>query len=228
MILEDKNIFGSRFKVVVPASMGYPQHTTAEFDEHEPIMEAWVSGIGKGDLVIDGGASFGNYTLTALERGASVLAYEPYHEHAEILRANVKANGWGNRCWVREVGLWNGTPYPEGILKQLGCPLDMRTVRLDDEMGTGLLSDAAHLKLDIEGTELGALQGGLSFLRTRRPRIFIEDHESVSSDPNCEVSRYPERIQSRKGMRAILDPLGYTIEDVPWDVSRHYWVCTQP
>jgi FkbM family methyltransferase len=229
MILEDKEIFGCRFKVVVPASIGYPRHTTAEFDEHEPVMDRWVQGIKAGDLVIDGGASFGNYTLTALARGATVIAYEPYHEHAECLRANVAANGRESRCVIREVGLWNGTPYPEGILRQMQMPLDMPTVRLDDDLtGYALGNGAAHIKLDIEGTELGALQGALQFLIRRLPRLIIEDHESVSSDPNCEISRYPERIQSRKGMRAILEPLGYVIEDVPFDVSRHFLCATQP
>jgi FkbM family methyltransferase len=234
MILEDKEIFGCRFRVVVPASIGYPRHTTAEFDEHEPVMERWVQGINVGDLVIDGGASFGNYTLTALEGGASVIAYEPYHEHAECLRANVAANGWEARCVIREVGLWNGTPYPEGILRQMQMPLDMPTVRLDDDFAvqvhrlTFSPKGKFHIKLDIEGTELGALQGAPEFLRTHHPRLIIEDHESVSSDPNCEISRYPERIQSRKGMRAILGPLGYVIEDVPFDVSRHYLCATQP
>lgn len=234
MILEDKEIFGCRFKVVVPASIGYPRHTTAEFDDHEPVMERWVRGIQNGDLVIDGGAAFGNYTLTALERGATVIAYEPYHEHAACLRASVQANGWGACCIIREVGLWNGTPYPEGILRQMQMPLDMPTVRLDDDFAVHVRrvcfspKGKSHIKLDIEGTELGALQGATEFLRTHRPRLIIEDHESVSSDPNCEISRYPERIGSRKGMRAILEPLGYVIENVPFDVSRHYWICTRP
>ena len=235
MILEDKEIFGCRFRVVVPASIGFPRHTTAEFDDHEPVMERWVRGIKPGDLIIDGGAAFGNYTLTALARGATVIAYEPYREHAACLRANVAANGWEARCVIREVGLWNGTPYPEGILRQMQMPLDMPTVRLDDDLGSeGMMlanaprGGAAHIKLDIEGTELGALQGGLAFLKARRPRLIIEDHESVSSDPNCEISRYPERIQSRKGMRAIMEPLGYVIEDVPFDVSRRFLCATQP
>jgi Methyltransferase FkbM domain len=226
---EDVEIFGARFQVVIPAS---PNHTTDEFRNHEPIMEEWVRGIEPGDLVIDAGASFGNYALSAVARGASAVCYEPYHEHAQILRANVLANGWQDKVFVREVGLFDGMPYPEGILKQLGCPLDMPTVRLDDDLPEllallppGRLREGGlHIKIDTEGTELGILLGAKKLLEDYHPRLFIEDHQSVSSDPLCEVSRYPERINSRPRMEELLTSLKYTLKDVPWDVSRHYLV----
>jgi FkbM family methyltransferase len=228
--LVDAEIFGARFKIVEPASIGLPRHSTDEFRDHEPVMDRWVLGIESGDLVIDGGASFGNYTLPALARGARAVCYEPYHEHAAILRANIDANGWARHAVVREVGLWDGTPYPEGILRQMQMRLDMPTVRLDDESAVDLdpMGGLVHLKLDIEGTELGALLGAQRFLAAHHPRIIIEDHEGVSPSPECEISRYPERIESGRRMRELLVGLGYRIEVVPWDVSRKYWVCEHP
>jgi len=223
MSTKEADIFGSKFRVVDHA----PKHTTDEFFHHEPVMERWVTGIREGDFVIDGGASQGNYTLSAVARGARAVAYEPEADHAAMLRANVDENGWGDSVIVREVGIWDGTPYPEGILKQMGMRLDMPTVRLDDEVGMFGLTPGqrVHLKLDIEGTELGALLGGKGLLETYHPRLLIEDHEAVSPSPDCAISRYPESIRSGERMRELLGGLGYKIDYVLWDISRRYWWC---
>jgi hypothetical protein len=227
MQTEDIEYFGTRFRVVVPASIGLPKHTTHEFKDHEPVMERWVYGIRSGDLVIDAGAQFGNYALPALYKGACAVCYEPCTENAIILRANVQANNFS--AIIREIGLWNGTPYPEGILRQICMPLGMPTVRLDDEWLSGNLPTGSggrvHIKLDIEGTELGAIQGGMGFISKYHPKIVIENHEGVSADPLCEVSRHPERVSSSVNIRKLLEGLGYVIDIVPFDVSRFYWVC---
>ena len=229
LMTEQVEIFGSKFAVAVPASVGYPSHSTDEFKHHEPIMERWVKGIHPGDFIVDGGASFGNYALSGVARGARAVCYEPYHEHAQCLRANIMVNGWEDHVKVREVGLWHeGEEYPVAILKQMCMRLDMPTVRLDDEFESWKLEQntKVHLKLDIEGTELGALLGGVEFLKKHHPRIMIEDHEGVNPDPICAISNYPKIIQSRRRMNELLTGLGYTLEDVPFDVSRHYLVAT--
>lgn len=254
MTLETENIemFGSKFRVVVPASIGLSRHSTQEFKDHEPCMERWVSDIRANDVVIDAGAGFGNYTLPALERGAYAICYEPHGEHATILRTNVAINGWLGRCLVRELGLWKvSSPvtrvedlYPQGILAQLSTPLDMPHRSLDDDMRMfGLVppkparrgwpqdfppvvGSRVHVKIDTEGTELGIIEGGIGLISKYRPRIVIENHQGVSDDPNCEVSRYPERVKSSENMECILKGLGYDIEVFRCDVTRRWWVCT--
>lgn len=226
MATELVDIFGTKFLVVVPASIGLPNHSTNEFKDHEPVLETWVKGIKHGDVVIDGGACLGNYTFPAIVRGARAICYEPYHEHAKILRASIEANGWEEHIDVREVGLWDGTTYPEAILRQMCMRLDMPTVRLDDEALGLVAGDRVHLKLDIEGTELGALLGGVEFLKKYHPRIVIEDHEGVNPDPACAISNYPVQIQSRRRINELLLGLGYNLEVVKFDVSRHYIVAT--
>jgi FkbM family methyltransferase len=233
MQIEQKEIFGAKFAVVVPASIGLPRHDTSEFDAHEPCMEGWVADIRPGDVVIDAGASFGNYTLAAIAKGARAVCYEPYEECARILRTNLTVNGWEDLAVIREVGLWweGSEPYPQGILAQLGVPLDMPTVCLDNEMAVLALADLpatnrVHIKIDTEGTELGIIKGALKLIAKYHPKIVIEDHENVNPDPSCEVSHYPERVESRKNINAILSGLGYKLEVLPFDVSRHYIVAT--
>lgn len=225
-----KEVFGLSFEVVEPASIGFPQHTTQTFDDHEPVIERWCRGIKPGQLVVDAGACFGSYTLTALAAGAFVVAYEPFDDGFAILTANVWANGWQDRCLIRKEGLWkHGEPYPLELARQVfghHYPAkDLAMVALDDEVTSLGLRSVDWIKIDTEGTELGILEGAAGCLKTFRPTLIIEDHESVSTDANDEVSRYPERIQSGRRMRELLESLDYAIDVVPWDVSRHYWVC---
>jgi FkbM family methyltransferase len=228
MVTIEKTVFGTKFIVVEPASIGFPKHTTGEFDDHEPVLERWISGIRSGDVVVDAGAQFGSYTMPALARGATVIAFEPMDDAQKILQANVDANGWSSSFCLKTTCLWDGSEYPEELSRQVfghHYPASkLETSRLDD-LGIGTMPGKLHIKLDIEGAEFGALNGARNILETYHPRLIIEDHEGVSPDPNDEISRYPERIHSRAKMRALLEPLGYKIEVVPWDVSRGYWVC---
>ena len=105
--------------------------------------------------------------------------------------------------------------------------LDMPTVRMDDEpeLFAAEVGTKVHLKLDIEGTELGALLGGVEFLKKYHPRIVIENHENVNPSPSCAISQYPVQIQSSRRMEELLTGLGYKIDKIPFDISRWYWVC---
>jgi FkbM family methyltransferase len=247
--------FGRTFKAVDPTSIGF-RHTIAEFEDHEPVLQRWCDGIQPGDVVIDAGAQFGSYTLPALAAGALVIAYEPSDDGFEILSLNLQENvhnaiAWEppsgadtRRFWrgtsietpcaiLRKACLWDDTPYPAELGRQVfgqhypsvGEP---KTVRLDDDLRQLGVKRVDHIKLDVEGVELGVLYGAERTLYDHRPRLIVEDHEGVSQDPNDEVSRYPERIESGKRMRELLQGLGYQIEIVPWDVSRSYWVAEHP
>lgn len=225
--LVDIETFGFRFKVVEPASIGYPQHSIGEFTDHEPVLERWCRGIKPGDVVVDAGAQFGSYTMPALAAGASVVAYEPYPDGQAILCANVEANGWTERFSLRPQCLWDGTEYPEKLARQVfgqHYPTNIEggvlTCRLDDN----LAGKVDHIKLDIEGAELGALKGAQRILREYHPRLVVELHEGVSPDPEDEVSRYPETVNANAEIARMLEGLGYALEYVKWDVSRLYLV----
>lgn len=222
----DVETFGTKFKVVDPRSLGMT-HTEAEFFDHEPCLEAWINGIKAGDLVVDGGAQFGSYTMPALAKGAKVIAYEPMWEAQTVLFLNAEDNGWLESLDIRKACLWDGSEYPPALAKQVFVfgerEVKLCPVMLDNEVPSNMKVN--HIKLDIEGAELGAIRGMRRILQHDHPRLFIEDHEGVSSDPNDEVSRYPERVESGKNMRAILESMDYKIEIVRSDVTRRWWVC---
>lgn len=220
--------FGRRFKI--PDD----EHIKHTFLDHEPVLQRWCEGIKPGDVVVDVGACYGSYTLPALAAGAYAIAYEPVPQSAKILSDIVEMNGWSDMCAVRELALWDGTEYPELLREQVfGMHYPSKVLnltRLDDDMGPlGIHhSQIKRMKLDVEGAEYGVMMGAHNVLIRSRPYLIIEDHESVSKDPNDEVSRYPERIKSRWCITKLLDALGYKIENVPWDVSRNYIVATPP
>jgi hypothetical protein len=101
-------------------------------------------------------------------------------------------------------------------------------VVLDDDLAALDIARVDWLKSDVEGAELGLLLGAQKTLQRHRPRLIIEDHESVSSDQDDAVSRYPESVQSRARITAMLEGLGYRIERVLHDVSRWYFVAEVP
>ncbi len=229
----DVERYGLRFKVVEPASVGLPHLDLHDFlDDQEPVLERWCAGLRPGDVVVDAGAKFGSYTMPALAAGALVIAYEPCDDGPAMLKANAEANGWSDRLVVRKLALWDGTEYPVALARQVFGSGDFRAasfehVRLDDDIrAEGLPKRVDHIKLDVEGAELGVLRGAGGTLYDYRPRLVIECHEGVSKDPADEVSRYPERTEVDRHMREMLDGLGYRIDVFPWDVSRRYWVCS--
>jgi FkbM family methyltransferase len=223
-----KHVIGHTFRVVEPASIGLPKHTTGEFDDLEPPMLRYWGGIRPGDGVIDIGAQFGVYTLTALAAGAHVIAVEPSDDGERILRENVKANHWQHACDIEKVMLFDGSPYPEELQRQVfGQHYPLATPdkpkRLDDLLASiDPNRPIDWIKMDPEGAELGIIMGGMETIKRWRPFLIIEDHDSVSHDPNDAVSAYPKSIDSSRRIHELLAGLDYVVDVMRWDVSRKF------
>lgn len=222
----ERELCGHRLRVVVPASIGFPKHGTQEFEDDEPMLGPFADAIRPAVLVVDAGAQFGNYALVALARGARVVAYEPSDEARVILRENVEANGFADRFVLRAECLWDGTEYPSALCMEVfgaESPYSARsiaTARLDDDV-PGIVD---HLKLDVEGAELGALLGARKILERCRPTVWVEIHDGAGTN---EVGQYPVRIRSAGRIRELLVGLGYEIEELTRGVQR-WWVARNP
>lgn len=215
-----------KYLVVDPATYPYGQGT---FDDPEPIMSRWAQ-IGPGDLVIDIGAAFGCYTLAALAMGACVYAFEPSTDGYRILLENVDLNGWGYRCSVYKTALYNGLGYPDALKKEvMGFHYVAKDgyaeMTLDDVLSATLDAyggPVKFIKIDVEGAELGVLQGGFRTLLRNRPRLLIEDHDS--DDTTWEVCRFPRSIRSSVRIQELLRSLDYEITILPSAADRRYIV----
>ncbi len=180
---------------------GFSIHT---FEEERPFREEhWR--ISPGEVVIDAGASYGSYTLSALAMGARVYAFEPEADIAFDLHRNVTLNGWEKRCDVLKVGLWDkmekvsvydyATHWPAGT-----SPSPFKMVSLDDWVASKDFTRIDWIKMDIEGAEERAIRGGIETIERFKPRIILEAHVFLDSE-------LPRKIRS-------LLP-GYTWDEYP-------------
>jgi FkbM family methyltransferase len=142
-----------------------------------------------GDVVIDGGANIGLYTLigaASVGPTGRVIACEPSPANMDLLRDNVRLNDFD---WVdlHEVALaaqagqltlhvfQPGSGYNSFAPadRTSGREIDVDVTTLDAIAGA-YLDRTALVKLDTEGAELLALRGAPQLLQRARPDFIIE------------------------------------------------------
>ena len=149
----------------------------------EPAETELVKGeIKEGDVVLDIGANIGYYTLIFArlvgEKGR-VFAFEPDPDNFALLKRNVQLNGYRNVILVQKA-VSNETRKARLFLRERGKGyqtmidlhdgrnfIEIEAVRLDDYFA-GYQGAVDFIKMDIEGTEVGAIQGMLSLLNKNR------------------------------------------------------------
>jgi hypothetical protein len=140
--------------------------------EHE--LTRWFRELCRpGSRAFDVGAREGYVTLclARLSRGGRVLAVEADPVECERLRRNIAANS-------------SLVPAPEVLLARVTDRTDGADVALDHVAfsADGFVPDL--VKLDVEGWELKALQGGERLLAERRPHLVVETH-SAELERSC-------------------------------------------
>lgn len=199
------DIRGTKFRVCCAGESDYHPSYWSFCDEVE-TRELWWN-IQPGDVVLDVGADFGSYSLSALALGAShVHAWSPPFKvpdrafEATTLRSSAVENGWETQISVYSGGLWRGSGYLaafDGPRPAIFCTTEAKArAMIEGQPGhcsyfpvstldTRGLSLVNWIKIDTEGCELPILQGGESTIRRCRPKIILEHHYHL--DPSCEV-----------------------------------------
>jgi FkbM family methyltransferase len=161
-----------------------------------------------GDVVIDGGAHLGAYTLPLAQKvgpGGHVHAFEPHPDSVAVLTRAVALNGFETRVSVWQVAL-GATPSPGVLRSRRACSghghawletgsgriqalqserrIGTRIVALDD---TSIQGRVRLIKLDVEGAEFLALQGAARMIRRHRPFILCD----VGDEALARVSGAP-------------------------------------
>ena len=140
--------------------------------EHFIREKFWYPNIKPGDVVVDAGAGWGSYALTAAVLGANTYAFEPDLRIFKDLEINIKENNLTN-VTTSSFGLSDTT----STIEWEEIPA-MHLIRLDD-YGLDRLD---FLKLDIEGFEFKALHGAQELIKKYRPRMLIEMHLMYDRD----------------------------------------------
>ncbi len=166
-------------------------HYVLPFNLAEQEMRIYSSpsvALRRGDTVLDCGANVGVYTRAALDEGAAlVVAIEPAPENIEVLRRNFAAEIAAGRVIVYPKGVWDRDDiltlhvdphnsaadsfviHREGSHEILKIP-----VTTIDRLAAELkLAHVDFIKMDIEGAEVKAIEGGRGTIAKHRPRLAV-------------------------------------------------------
>ena len=170
------------------------------------------------DIVIDVGASYGSYTLSALQAGARyVVAVEPGEDEFCVLNNNLMINGWLGKCMAFN-GVLGQTispvtfhPDTHSLIvrgkkseSRLCLTLDFIAISMD-------VGKIDWVKSDVEGAELSVIEGALESIEKYHPKLFIEHH----------TEWVPE---SEQKIREILTSLGYKETKADRESSNSRWI----
>lgn len=170
--------------------------THASFvDEREVRERHWH--FKPGDVVLDVGAAFGSYAITAALQGAVVYAFEPNLFCRSILEENIAVNP-EFPVHVVSLGLheksgWfdpDANIFSDDQINQ-GC---LKVISLDEMESYGINERIDMIKLDVEGGELSVLRGAKKTIRKHLPRLLIEEHEFKSSGIGTECEKFLQGI----------------------------------
>lgn len=174
-------------------------------EQERGIYSSFGLGVKPGDVVLDCGANIGLYSKVALSQGARlVIAIEPVPVNVAALRLNLAAEIAANKVIVVEKGVWHKDDWLEMSVdhdnlaansfvgsREGARPEAIQKVRLPlttiDALASELkLPRVDFIKMDIEGAERNALQGGRHTITRFHPRMAIcvyhrpDDPEVVS------------------------------------------------
>lgn len=165
---------------------------------HQPEVQSMLAGLWDwtGRHVWDLGAHFGFFSIGLARRvgpSGSVAAFEPNPDNFERLRLHAGRNmlPWltlypfavsdqaGRFTFVIDENLGataSRLPYEGENPAAARTCLQVRTIRLDDLVAAGALSEPGFIKLDVEGHGHRALQGAAATLRRARPKVLTGLH----------------------------------------------------
>lgn len=183
---------------------------------------ALLAAAGPGDVLIDLGANAGEFTVPMADTGAQVYAFEP-DSHAQTLLRKAVAGRDNVTVVAAAASVQDGTARlyrkkgfgrePDRATKSSSLFAEKRNVTDADALDietvdfpaflTGLDSDIALIKMDIEGGEVPLMQALLDApVMARVGRIFVETHERglphlaarTAALKATAQARYPGRV----------------------------------
>ncbi len=155
-----------------------------------------------GDVIIDAGAYWGDTTLPfALMVGSKgkVIALEPVAPTHNLLKKNVTLNGLDNVVVLEEAlfnttGLQNFKLTDDWYLADEGEQSEriyqLRTTTVDDIVNRLQLSKVDFIKMDIEGSEIEAIEGARETITRFHPVFAIASYHASHLEPGkrtCEA-----------------------------------------
>ncbi|HKG42248.1 MAG TPA: FkbM family methyltransferase [Nitrososphaeraceae archaeon] len=171
---------------------------TSMVDHEEGIVEQFSPKTG--DIVIDVGAAFGFYTITASKRvgqRGKVVAIEPQPNILEMLNRNIKLNKLANIITLNyavysersKVRLYsNYSIIQERAGQSLQSYIEVSADTLDNLLRQVGIDEVNWIKVDVEGAELEVLKGAAGILsRSSDISLLVEVHSPDLLKPILEL-----------------------------------------
>ena len=182
-----------------------------------------LSGLISGDVIV-GGAYFGDQAIlvakSIMSDGHKVHCFEPNIAQASMLKKNVALNDLSN-VEVLEKGLWHTS---NEVMRLEGFDSFANAVVVSDGDGDGFGTETIDnyvsennikvgmIQLDIEGSELAALQGAARALLRDEPVVVFELHRSYVD--------WTDGLRNTEICNLVLE-MGYEVFAIR-DINSHY------
>jgi FkbM family methyltransferase len=151
-------------------------------------QRAFAGIVKRGDCVYDLGANAGLYSLLAsalVGAEGKVFSFEPLGLNIAYLKRHIALNRLRN-CAVIEAAVSDvegeqnfetGAKSTTAHLSE-GGDVVVRSVRLDALVENGAIAPPNAMKVDVEGSELRALEGAAGTIEAYRPAILLATHNA--------------------------------------------------
>jgi hypothetical protein len=152
----DSNI---RFSLIGIDPRSTMQKSIKNYGCYEPLMvQKILKHVGETDIVYDIGAHIGYYSciFNYVTKSKKVVSLEPDFYSSNLIKRNTHENGIV-------------------VNKFIGSELGHNTTTLN-ALSSMLSLEPSVIKMDIEGFEVEAFEGGWELIRDLRPQIFLEIH----------------------------------------------------
>ncbi|MBN8731362.1 MAG: FkbM family methyltransferase [Acidobacteria bacterium] len=199
-------------------------------EEEVGIYSAGSVHIKEGDIVLDCGANVGIYTRRALKQGARiVVAIEPAPQNVEVLKRNFASEIEQGRVIIYPKGVWDKDDLlvlhqhsdnsaadsfvinqEEGKADTHASDEKLPLTTIDKLVAELKLDRVDFIKMDIEGAEVRAIQGGSETIAKFHPRMALSTYHQA--DHPVEV---PKAVYAAwSGYRTLCGPC----TEVSWRV----------
>jgi len=230
-----------------PGKPGISRRIIAK-DGGEPCF-MWILRHEASGVAFDVGANIGYTTLHLAQRCTEVVAFEPDPRNISILDKNVEINN-GCPITVKRIAIGPRRGFTQFILAQkpnlsrmgvLGDSIGVEVESIDEQ-----LAQPDFIKADLEGGEVGMLQGAMKTLRRRPVKILIEVHPQFYGPKNdmkrmlrslFDIGYQIKYVVNAKGRKLVLKPypLVKEFKDFPRAVYTGIplgdvlpWICEMP
>jgi len=179
------------------------------FMEQYRCLRAGI-GVRRGDVVIDGGACWGDSALYFAREADRVFAFECVPFNIALFGKNMSSNpALAAKIELIERALWDSSGKDLQFADagsgsravDSGATVQVETSTIDDLVRERNLDRIDFIKMDIEGAEVTALRGAEQTIRRFRPRLAICVYHSIA-----DFARIPAWIAGLDlGYRLYLD-----------------------